>query len=477
MDDEGEEKICRYCFDGEESGELISPCNCMGGQKYVHLSCLRRWQRMVLVSQPTHPAFYDRDVRHHKCNVCQAEFTCAPPTRHELMESFTGSELGALIDVGCIIASDELVSQEMERELEPLSERQRERQGSRHWIRGVFLITQVTVDDGFVEIPVNWPTALETLRSRLDEDLGITIQGRRFRVSAGGSLTGTAEQDIPEAFRNLEASPTTTVCLESVEPPNCGDDHIAAVNLSRPRAEPLQPDVVRNAMHEVGTKYPGARHVQVEHYIGGPCDSDEIVCCVVTGGGGRGWTVVKELRDAIQLAHSRAARRSSAQGDIAGGQAVRVKGLKARPDLNGEVGMALRFLEGAERWLVRLAGGDGKQIKPANLEPIGSSTGKVMVFWGDARWSRTQLLGEIARGHWGLCRASISELLASPSERWPSLRGRLAFAPVTEMTENFLQQARREMTALRAAREAQGEHGDDEGSEEEEIVGRLSTRD
>lgn len=26
-----DEKICRYCFDGEESGELISPCKCTGG--------------------------------------------------------------------------------------------------------------------------------------------------------------------------------------------------------------------------------------------------------------------------------------------------------------------------------------------------------------------------------------------------------------------------------------------------------------
>lgn len=26
-----DEKICRYCFDGEESGDLISPCKCTGG--------------------------------------------------------------------------------------------------------------------------------------------------------------------------------------------------------------------------------------------------------------------------------------------------------------------------------------------------------------------------------------------------------------------------------------------------------------
>ena len=41
--------------------------------RHVHLSCLRRWQRMVLVSQPTHPAYYKDDPRHHQCNVCKSE--------------------------------------------------------------------------------------------------------------------------------------------------------------------------------------------------------------------------------------------------------------------------------------------------------------------------------------------------------------------------------------------------------------------
>ena len=132
-----DDDMCRYCFGGRDDGPLISPCLCAGGQKvsslstpvlaskprfiyllastpsvtmatslltratiyptprtqhaqYVHLDCLRRWQRMVLVSQPTHPMFYEDDVRHHKCNVCLGEFTCPPPTRAELMESFTG---------------------------------------------------------------------------------------------------------------------------------------------------------------------------------------------------------------------------------------------------------------------------------------------------------------------------------------------------------------------------------------------------
>ncbi|CAD7928808.1 unnamed protein product [Amoebophrya sp. A120] len=118
-----QERLCRYCFEDDQNGErpLISPCDCAGGQKYVHLDCLRRWQRAVLVTQPTHPSLYDRDVRHHTCNVCKARFTCPPPTRHELMQSFTGGEIAALIQENSIIASHESYNlrlrQQMERDL------------------------------------------------------------------------------------------------------------------------------------------------------------------------------------------------------------------------------------------------------------------------------------------------------------------------------------------------------------------------
>ena len=65
-DNDESESICRYCFGGVEDGPLEKDiCNCKGGQKFVHLTCLRRWQRMVLVSQPTHPAYWTDDTRHH----------------------------------------------------------------------------------------------------------------------------------------------------------------------------------------------------------------------------------------------------------------------------------------------------------------------------------------------------------------------------------------------------------------------------
>ena len=118
-EDEGE-RMCRYCFDGEEEGELISPCGCRGGQKWVHLDCLRRWQRMVLVSQPTHPMFHNDDLRQQTCNVCKQPYTCAPPTRHELMRSFTGVEIASLVDVGCVIGAGDEFSRELEEQLQSM---------------------------------------------------------------------------------------------------------------------------------------------------------------------------------------------------------------------------------------------------------------------------------------------------------------------------------------------------------------------
>mmetsp|Transcript_18962 Transcript_18962/g.48325 ORF Transcript_18962/g.48325 Transcript_18962/m.48325 type:complete len:90 (+) Transcript_18962:264-533(+) len=62
----------------------------------------------------------------------------------------------------------------------------------------------------------------------------------------------------------------------------------------------------------------------------------------------------------------------------------------------------------------------------------------VHVFWGEARWSRTQLLGELARGSWGMCRAEASDLFDSAHERvWKATHrsGRLIYAPRTAMSD------------------------------------------
>eukprot|EP00434_Breviolum_minutum_P044798 symbB.v1.2.040056.t1/scaffold6960.1/size14222/1 len=162
-----EERLCRYCFEGDEAGELISPCRCSGGQKYVHLSCLRMWQRAVLVSQPTHPDLYDHDTRQRICNVCKTEFTCLPPTRAELLASFTGPELAALIEERCFIGSAENFSRELERQVASFPGIMREGIVCLNWIRGLFLIVKVVEDRH---------RGIVLLRISDDEELGMFMQ-------------------------------------------------------------------------------------------------------------------------------------------------------------------------------------------------------------------------------------------------------------------------------------------------------------
>ena len=79
------------------------------------------------------------------------------------------------------------------------------------------------------------------------------------------------------------------------------------------------------------------------------------------------------------------------------------------------------------------------------------------VFWGEARWQRTQLLGELARGDWGLCRAKAGDLLQSGL--WPQLiqDQRPVVAPRSEMTRSQTADAMElELHLRRARREPSG---------------------
>merc|ERR1712176_212532 len=39
-----EEPVCKFCYQSNAVGDLISPCNCKGSIKYVHKECLKQWQ-------------------------------------------------------------------------------------------------------------------------------------------------------------------------------------------------------------------------------------------------------------------------------------------------------------------------------------------------------------------------------------------------------------------------------------------------
>mmetsp|Transcript_13779 Transcript_13779/g.18392 ORF Transcript_13779/g.18392 Transcript_13779/m.18392 type:complete len:549 (+) Transcript_13779:13-1659(+) len=524
-----EEKICRYCFDGEEVGELISPCNCSGGQKYVHTECLKRWQRMLIVSSPTHPAFQHDDLRDMECNVCKSKFTHEPPSRHELMSSFTGPEIAALIDIGCIIGAGIEFSIELAQQLESMPSILREVSSYDHWLRAAYLITGVEEDDGLFNIKIENKEELERFRNTMQDGCIINLRGKRLKLTRRGNLS-TVEDDasLNEAIQSMTyQNSCINLVFEEVNeegnpiPRDCGDDHVTAVNLCRPQARDFATTfspargALERALSRITDRHgklwaARARSVEVIHHKGGPCDSQQIVHCLVPGASRRGYTLVNNLEDALLLAarlatsipsslnqaipvtpDSRFVKQKSNDNYInfiAPGQRVILKDLARNPELNGQAAIVLRAVEVDSRWLVRVeTDRDGAPrlvaARPTNLQVaddpyffypdestdakrIRPFAGRVFAFWGDARWSRTQLLGEIARGHWGMCKSTLAEILAPPHGRRDTLNDRLVFAPLTAMTEASIATARSQMAPLRQqALAAAAAHADDEISE------------
>lgn len=130
-----------------------------------------------------------------------------------------------------------------------------------HWIDGAYLITKVEADDGIVRIPVTEDRLLDNIRRRLNEDLTISFRGKKLRVSAAGSLEGVGEENLQDALAALVAP--ALIVLEPLQPSSCADDHIAAVNLTRPVQVPPDPKLAEELIAEVRATHPGCVQVKV----------------------------------------------------------------------------------------------------------------------------------------------------------------------------------------------------------------------
>mmetsp|Transcript_62186 Transcript_62186/g.131374 ORF Transcript_62186/g.131374 Transcript_62186/m.131374 type:complete len:719 (+) Transcript_62186:367-2523(+) len=509
---EQDERICRYCFEGEEGGELISPCKCAGGQKWVHLTCLRSWQRTVLVSQPTHPDLYDMDTRQRICNVCKSDFTCPPPTRAELLATFTGPGLAALIEEGCIIASAEDFSWELEQQVIRLPMAMREGVVYRNWIRGAFLIVKVVEDiqRGSIALHVSSDEDWERFSDHLGAD-GETfhLRGRRFCLLMEGPLshlseTATAEERR-EAIRNLQAPVTLRLRPDPVS--DAGEDGIVAVNLTRPfdlensRAslDIFRQTSVRLALNQTehtAETFPA----EITHFLAGPCEEEQVAACFVIANGK--YTVFRDpdcLRHALTEAENIVRSRTSVEavpetefattgpkrGQLLSDASTTASEAEPAPMATEESG-ALRKRRRVSSSSTTLgsrssSSNDCEEPSPENHtdgpadgeeEEASESTTKrstsapdvvaaaanpaasagteadqvkVYVFWGYAGWSRCQLMGEIARGSWGLCKGENDDVVVSTSDEvWNSVYPRLIFAPRSEMSENYRSEAPRE---------------------------------
>lgn len=183
----GVDRQCRYCLgyaeeegvDGPE-GELVAPCGCTGGQRWVHLGCLRRWQRSVLVTQPTHPTFYREDVRTTHCGVCTQRFRYQPPSRHELMAGFTGAELAALVEERTLICASQTFSAAARVQFR-MSTNRRSALNFLHWCQGVYLIYYAGSRQVVLSIPDEENRA--AVLSSLDSFGRLSLRGRVYHLS------------------------------------------------------------------------------------------------------------------------------------------------------------------------------------------------------------------------------------------------------------------------------------------------------
>eukprot|EP01062_Namystynia_karyoxenos_P026276 TRINITY_DN20464_c0_g1_i1.p1 TRINITY_DN20464_c0_g1~~TRINITY_DN20464_c0_g1_i1.p1 ORF type:complete len:1032 (+),score=333.23 TRINITY_DN20464_c0_g1_i1:132-3227(+) len=318
--EEEDEPKCRYCLCGEDDGDdpLVTPCKCKGDQRWCHVECLRRWQRSVLVQQPTHPQHHREDRRQSQCNVCKADFNVPPPSRAELMLSFSGAELAALLNVGCLIVTEKRTSQHMEHVLRHNAHIPQVLSVA-HWVKGVYLITEID------------------------------------------STSASDDSDL-----------------------------IVAVNLNG-----------RSAPH-VGPH--GSHGCSYVCQVGGPCYQQmaRVAAAVLSN------TPHTELPPPSECGSARVW-----QGGMQGGLWA--------------VGKVDAVAECAARDSARAAAAGAPAERPT-----------VRVWAGDARWSRTQLLGELARGGWGMCRAEAADLIPKPTLWEDLINGdRLIYAPKNEMSEEF----------------------------------------
>ena len=77
---------CRFCFEGDDSEELIAPCDCSGFQKWVHLSCQQKWQAHRLLEAASRERHNYDPERFLKCEVCHARLRTARLSSEALLD-------------------------------------------------------------------------------------------------------------------------------------------------------------------------------------------------------------------------------------------------------------------------------------------------------------------------------------------------------------------------------------------------------
>lgn len=331
------EKACRYCL--VDSGDLVAPCECKGSGQWVHLSCLRQWQKSVLLTQSTHPKYQTRIDE--ICNVCERPFKeeFKPRSRREALLEYTGEELPKLIQKGNLLASSRPKS-------EKNGELMRQQRGTLaarlgHFTEAVYIIS-------------------------LCEPYNPNKRG-------GGAVLGVnLVQKVPDPIER-----TTRPLL------NQGPDvEVTTYPLKEWRHHYAPLVQVLQQARVIG---PGA----VEHYLGGPVEPAEAFALIDLPA-----TLLEAAKAAsnASLADPGVRRQLGSCFELPSPQ--RIAQVCSRLRVKGSIYF------GELSVILALLASVFVHVGPSDSAMLGDNP--VKVFWGYASWNATQLLGEIARRGWGL---------------------------------------------------------------------------
>lgn len=138
----------------------MAPCMCRGTNEWLHLECLKQWQKQVVLSQPTHPK-YQTNID-EVCNICCEPFQGPgiekSGRRAQILQYVGGAQIAALVAPGNLLVSTREASRE---NLELAAAHPEVAPRLSTWTRAVFLMLKVDKggdrDGGLVAVSTSQP--------------------------------------------------------------------------------------------------------------------------------------------------------------------------------------------------------------------------------------------------------------------------------------------------------------------------------
>jgi putative AlgH/UPF0301 family transcriptional regulator len=385
---------------------LIAPCVCTGTQEFVHVTCLRKWQRASQSGgyRTGHETF---------CSVCKAPFALPPPPLPK-----SAVRAGMLL-----IASERLAGT---------------------FKRTVILLCEVNAE-GAHGVIINQPLregesgvkqAVEDA-ARLRGRTAISLEWRRGGPVCGGRL-----------------GVTNYACLHTVYQPRRGRGLVRSLAIVMPTRAPAQ--------GREGEEASAARGAGGASGAGAETGSEASAASAGGGNGDGGRGADAATDEDADLGGERGMREEGGEnededdeddegeegeeeeeeedeggdggedGEQRVGTDAAVPDVVARPppppdslaihvtvSSGTPSSLTTRAAAQTVRKLAKVASESGQAL----FAEGGGGAARVMLFIGYSRWGRNQLQGEIARGSWEVCEARAEDVLRGDPALWQELRG------------------------------------------------------